>query len=96
MAEYIEREALLRRFNIDDMMNVNGTLIVLDDARATIKGFPAADVVEVKHGEWKCVGQVCVDGEYEDTFRCSKCSVPYFRKSRYCPNCGCRMDGGNK
>lgn len=47
MAEYIERERLLRRFNIDDMMNVNGTLISLRDARETISNFPAADVVEV-------------------------------------------------
>lgn len=29
MAEYIERKRLLRKFNIDDMMNVNGTLISL-------------------------------------------------------------------
>lgn len=27
MAEYIDREKLLKRFNIDDMMNVNGTLL---------------------------------------------------------------------
>lgn len=47
MAEYIERERLLRRFNIDDMMNVNGTLISLRDAREKISNFPAADVVPV-------------------------------------------------
>ena len=45
MAEYIERERLLRKFNIDDMMNVNGTLISLREARETISNFPAADVV---------------------------------------------------
>lgn len=42
MAEYIDRERLLRRFNIDDMMNVNGTLISLEDARNIISNFPAA------------------------------------------------------
>ena len=47
MAEYIERERLLRRFNIDDMMNVNGTLISLRAAREKISNFPAADVVAV-------------------------------------------------
>ena len=47
MAEYIDRERLLRRFNIDDMMNVNGTLISMNDARDTISNFPTADVVEV-------------------------------------------------
>ncbi len=47
MAEYIERERLLRKFNIDDMMNVNGTLISLHDAREVISSFPAADVAPV-------------------------------------------------
>ena len=46
MGEYIERERLLRKFNIDDMMNVNGTLISLREARETISNFPAADVVK--------------------------------------------------
>lgn len=44
MAEYIERERLLRKFNIDDMMNVNGTLISLRDAREVISNFPAVSV----------------------------------------------------
>ncbi len=58
MAEYIDKERLLHRFNIDDMMNVNGTLISLNDARNAISSFPAADVVPVvrckdcKYGEF--------------------------------------------
>lgn len=44
MAEYIEREGLLSKFNIDDMMNVNGTLISLRDAREVISNFPAVSV----------------------------------------------------
>lgn len=47
MAEYIEREHLLRKFNIDDMMNVNGALILLNDARNVIEKQPAADVAPV-------------------------------------------------
>jgi hypothetical protein len=47
MAEYIERKRLLRKFNVDDMMNVNGTLISLRDAREVISSFPAADVAPV-------------------------------------------------
>lgn len=47
MAEYIEREHLLRKFNIDDMMNVNGALISLNDARNVIEKQPAADVAPV-------------------------------------------------
>ena len=56
MAEYIERERLLRRFNIDDMMNVNGTLISLEDARNTISNFPTVDAVEVIHCH-ECLGK---------------------------------------
>lgn len=47
MDEYIKRDGLLRKFNIDDMMNVNGTLISLREAREAISNFPAADVVPV-------------------------------------------------
>lgn len=47
MGEYIDREGLLRKFNIDDMMNVNGTLISLREARETISNFPAVDLVFV-------------------------------------------------
>ena len=47
MTEYIDREKLLKRFNIDDMMNVNGTLISLCDAREVISNFPAAEVAPV-------------------------------------------------
>lgn len=47
MDEYIKRDGVLSKFNIDDMMNVNGTLISLQDACETISNFPAADVVPV-------------------------------------------------
>ena len=92
MNEYIERERLLRRFNIDDMMNVNGTLITLEDARNTISNFPAADVVPVKHGRWVCgdyydVGDVCSECDWDSQMICSS--------YRYCPNCGAKMDRGD-
>ena len=98
MAEYIERERLLRKFNVDDMMNVNGTLISLHDARETISNFPTADVAPVRHGKW-------VHSRYEncsEQFEMVKCSCCgreayamafYVRDGNYCPNCGARMDG---
>lgn len=84
--EYIERERLLRRFNIDDMMNVNGTLISLEDARNTISNFPAADVAPVVHG------RKIEDGDIGCFWLCSLCGecLPYGAK--YCPSCGARMD----
>lgn len=96
MDEYIKRDGLLRKFNVDDMMNVNGTLISLHDARETISNFPAADVAPVRHGRWK----------YNTDFQvwnCSECGenphkgtgVVVVEKNlpAYCPHCGVRMDG---
>ena len=98
MDEYIKRDGVLRKFNIDDMMNVNGTLISLHDARETISNFPAADVAPVRHGKW-------VHSRYEncsEQFEIVKCSCCgheayamafYVRGGNYCPNCGAKMDG---
>ena len=96
MNEYIERERLLRRLNIDDMMNVNGTLIPLEDARNTISNFPAADVAPVRHGRWERDEW----GSY--LRRCSVCKkTPIYKDERgnsaavyasICINCGARMD----
>lgn len=91
MNEYIERERLLRRFNIDDMMNVNGTLISLEDARNTISNFPAADVAPVRHGRWG------TNSDRPDSLICSicKCGFDMWKHDphNYCPNCGAKMDG---
>lgn len=94
MAEYIDRERLLRKFNIDDMMNVNGTLISLREARETISNFPAADVAPVQHGRW----------QYNTNFYvwcCSECGknptkgtgvvTTAEKLPAYCPHCGAKM-----
>lgn len=98
MAEYIEREHLLRKFNIDDMMNVNGTLISLNDARNVIEKQPAADVAPVVHGRW-------VSPHWNNSNYCCNCSecggeamhkeYRWNSKGIYptCPNCGAIMDG---
>jgi rubrerythrin len=59
-----------------------------------------ADVVEVRHGEWRKpledngTGWNC-GGEIKQILGCSCCghffqNAPY----NYCPNCGAKMDGG--
>ena len=63
---------------------------------------PAADVVEVVHGEWKLHGN---DDDLGSTYWCSHC---YFQVDEelfyphgydeekpynYCPRCGAKMDG---
>ena len=86
MAEYIEREALLNRFS--DKGPVGRSV------RDYIKDQPAADVAPVVHGKW----------EFPTMFgyrafhipHCSACGgVPcgVDENTKFCPNCGARMDG---
>ena len=54
-------------------------------SRRVVRTFPAADVVEVKRGEWI------------DTVTGYACSICHTQEPTkrflYCPNCGARMDG---
>lgn len=97
--EYIEREALLKKLSsivvTDDF---NGTMLAYGIDIATdiiLKTSPAADVVEVKHGEW-----ISDDGDV--LFHCSECEAQistiwdYESDWGYCPNCGAKMDGERK
>lgn len=108
MDEYIKRDGLLRKFNIDDMMNVNGTLISLQDARETISNFPAADVVPVRYGCWRPVHASEATGWDPKLagsdpiwgYVCTNCRNEAifdcndeYILSDYCPNCGANMNG---
>lgn len=50
---------------------------------------PAADVVEVKHGEWKQDGIAAVCGVCQSYIVIEQ----YEKELNYCPNCGAKMDG---
>lgn len=47
---------------------------------------PTIDAVPVKHGEWEYIGG------YGYQYRCSKCVMCAEHKTRYCPNCGAKME----
>ena len=62
-----------------------------------VEDTPTADVVKVKHGEWKqgvpYVCSICgkpAPDEKNTSERYSCWTSPY------CPNCGAKMDGGKK
>ena len=111
--EYIEREALTEHIKDlptwDYIAKADGVYekstkypegnFNCDDVINSINNAPAADVVEVKHGEWK-------EGHYEGGLldgvifdKCNICGyerliedVKYKTTYKYCPNCGAKMD----
>ena len=104
MAEYIEREALMRRIKeihcaeCDSYHGVRCRACWVDDTLDYIDSEPAAYVAPVRHGRWV---QVIVHVEFEDGFvdrveeYCSACNEPNESRCTYfCPNCGAKMDGG--
>ena len=101
MAEYIEREALLKHAHIGmtritDTEWQQGYWDGVDDMAEYIREEPTADVAEVKHGEW--IGRpLCGNSNC----RCSICgswwnvhaNLSGEIMQKYCPNCGAKMDG---
>ena len=91
MAEYIKKEDIEQK--IQDGLN---NLVLGHDAievLGMIYEMPAADVAPVRHGRWEIV----VGSDGKEHMVCTGC-----RKQQdltgvfsYCPNCGCRMDGGD-
>ncbi len=105
MVEYIERNALIAEFKRLTLgENSLVERLFADGVYAVIETFPAADVVEVRHGRWvnenknpvpwdECNSKCPSHSAY-----CSECgewltaSDEYPVTGLYCPNCGARMD----
>lgn len=97
MAEYIEREALLAfpiRTNHYDKENGNLDFILgIESVMEYAEYIPAADVMPVKHGRWICeetLGIISLNG-----YECSICHNYNGRATKYCPNCGAKMEVDN-
>lgn len=94
MAEYIEREGLINKICSEKCRSEYGHCqkgrhddkIILCVCDFIILQ-PAADVAPVRHGLW-----VCVDTDNEQFFICNRCKRKEYWESKYCPNCGARMD----
>lgn len=87
MLDYINREAARNALYEADAITMKGVAI--------LNQFPAADVVEVRHGRWhdvylssasSFVGTCSVCGKFND--------IPPVPLAKYCPSCGAKMDGG--
>ena len=109
MAEYIEREALVKSVEeysetaqIQAATRRTGKTLWygiyggVNYCRNLVLEAPAADVVEVVHGEWVLTNTECAE------MTCSRCGFTYYGEfdyecmSNYCPNCGAKMDGERK
>ena len=93
MAEYIEKAKILDAIAINhgkrDDKEEQTALEIWD----RIKKIPAADVAEVRHGEWK-IGTVHPHNHEIASFVCTACRGLNGKDSNYCPNCGADMRGG--
>ena len=96
MAEYVEREALLKKFT-DAESQDNKAVGIGEFLFAVIRGIienqPTADVVEVRHGYWDdCECSVC--GKMHPSLYLDEWELEYrIKETPYCPNCGAKMDG---
>lgn len=59
-----------------------------------VADFPAADVVEVVHGEW--IAEIERTGTYSHCSECRCRCAGYTPNYKYCPSCGAKMGGGKR
>ena len=86
MAEYINRDELIE--NLKNFAPENYTDLI----HQLITKQPAADVVEVKHGEW--IRPTTIHGmTIPGLPHCSVCGEIPCDEGKYCPNCGAKTDG---
>ena len=102
---YVEKEALLADIGETVLFSVRGGAeMPTPEMRGAnkvidrIKRAPAADVAEVRHGEWREEKEY-YDDDYSEcnvrkVFACSLCGRTEKRKEPYC-NCGAKMGKGD-
>lgn len=103
MARYIDADRLIKgiRFAVCTTCafdyNKEKCRCDTGDCITYIEDCPTADVQETKHGWWvNCVDYKKVDDViYYGYTSCSACKKmqQYGYKTKYCPNCGAKMDG---
>ena len=103
MDDYIKREAV-RDILADEFRLANAKEEgVIGRINYRVKAIPAADVEEVRHGEWRDDADEIDKRFHRHDFFCKKCNTraDYFiggegnwwssYAPNYCPNCGAKM-----
>lgn len=103
MSDYISREELLRKEKYLGDWNIDLNYVTIDD----INSIPSADVRKNIHGVWIKIQSG--DKDFPEIIVCNKCyhenshldfnehNEPIgkvFVTSKFCPNCGAKMKGG--
>lgn len=87
MSEYIDRNALIEHIKKHPVEQYGIT--------GVLESFPAADVQLKKEGKWLTEVLDGAPGMRPLVFVCSRCWHISNVETRYCCNCGARMDGGD-
>ena len=91
MAEYIEREAVLKEAESRIMWGASAAAVY-----ELIRDAPAADVAPVRHGRWIEPSRLYYGAKQYECSLC--CSDTFWNKHSitvkypHCPNCGATMD----
>lgn len=96
--QMIDRKALIADYRIcggcSDFENCSGHITMCDSARIrqAINEAPTIEAEPVRHGRWIVKGQEIYCSECNEESLYNSFGASKF--SRFCPNCGARMDGG--
>lgn len=83
MYEYIKRTDAVAEVHRGDLLVGN----CAEWAEEIIWRTPYADVAPVRHAHW-----IAKNRFFTTTYICSKCYAGATYKSKFCPDCGARMD----
>ena len=98
MAEYINREAVLRAVHGQrSPCRSPAQNRMLDCLKAAVIRISAADVAPVVHGRWEMRPTgMAIDTGPEYKAYCTVCNEPNKQyQPPFCPHCGAKMDGGD-
>lgn len=91
MAEYLEKETF-KSWMEENIIKNPMILTAIDYA-------PSADVEPVRHGHWEAdvCDRVSMSGKLENLicYKCSACEMFSCQETKYCYNCGAKMDEEN-
>ena len=89
MSDFIKRDDAIEKIN-----SALKRVFVEDIGQEIIASIPSADVAPIKHGRWEHERLPSTNGGTYAVVRCSECKSQFpMRETKYCPNCGARMDG---